>query len=51
MQDPDNLSALYRFAIKEDQRQKIRELDFGNSSSQASAQCNINAMSCAVVPH
>ena len=27
MQDPDNLSALYRCAIKEDQRQKIRELD------------------------
>ena len=28
MHDPDNLSALYRFAIKEDQRQKIRELDW-----------------------
>ena len=44
MQDPDNLSALYSFAIKEDQRQKIRELDFGKSSSQASAQCDINAI-------
>ena len=44
MQDPDNLSALYRGAIKEDQRQKIRELDFGKSSSQASAQCDINAI-------
>ena len=44
MQDPDNLSALYRCAIQEDQRQKIRELDFGNSSSQASAQCDINAI-------
>ena len=37
MQDPDNLSALYGFAIKEDQKQKIRELDFGSSSSKASA--------------
>ena len=44
MQDPDNLSALYRCAIQEDQRQKIRELDFGNSSSQVSAQCDINAI-------
>ena len=44
MQDPDNLSVLYEFAIKEDQRQKIRELDFGSSSSQASAQCDINAI-------
>ena len=44
MQDPDNLSALYRCAIKEDQRQKIRELDFGKSSSQASAQFDINAI-------
>ena len=44
MQDPDNLSVLYGFAIKEYQRQKIRELDFGNSSSQASAQCDINAI-------
>ena len=44
MQDPDNLSALYRFAIKEDQGQKIRELDFGKSSSQASAQCDVNAI-------
>ena len=43
MQDPDNLSALYRYTIREDQRQKIRELDFGSSSSQASAQC-INAI-------
>ena len=44
MQDPDNLSALYRYAIQEDQRQKIRELDFGNGSSQSSAQCDINAI-------
>ena len=44
MQDPDNLSALYRCAIKEDQRQKIRELDFGKSSPQASAQFDINAI-------
>ena len=44
MQDPDNLAALYRCAIKEDQRQKIRELDFGKSSPQASAQFDINAI-------
>ena len=44
MQDPNNLSELYRGAIQEDQRQKIRELDFGNSSSQASTQCDINAI-------
>ena len=44
MQDPDTLSALYRVAIKEDKRQKIRELDFGKSSSQASSQCDINAI-------
>ena len=44
MQDPDNLSALYGFAIKESQKQKIRELDFGSSSSQASAQCDVNAI-------
>ena len=44
MQDPDNLSTLYRGAIKENQRQRIRELDFGKSSSQASAQCDINAI-------
>ena len=44
MLDPDNLSILYRFAIKEDQNQKIRELDFGSSSSQASVQCGVNAI-------
>ena len=44
MQDPDNLSTLYRVAVKEDQRQKIRELDFGKSSSQAPAKCDINAI-------
>ena len=44
MQDSANLSALYGFAIKEDQKQKIRELDFGSSSPQASAQCDINAV-------
>ena len=44
MQDPENLSALYRGAVQEEQRQKIRELDFGNSSSQASAQCDIHAI-------
>ena len=27
-----NLSELYGLAIKEDQKQKIRELDFGNST-------------------
>ena len=42
--DSANLSALYGFAIKEDQKQKIRELDFGSSSPQASAQCDINAV-------
>ena len=44
MQNPDNLSALYRCAIQENQRQKIRELDFCKSSSQASTQCDINAI-------
>ena len=44
MQDPDNLSALYRFALQEDQKQKIRELDFGGRSAQASAQCDVNAI-------
>ena len=44
MQDSANLSALYGFAIKEDQKQKIRELAFGSSSPQASAQCDINAV-------
>ena len=44
MQDPDNLSALYGFAIKEDQKQKMRELDFGSRSSQASVQCDVNAI-------
>ena len=44
MHDPVNLSALYGFAIKEDQKQKIRELDFGSSSPQASAQCDVNAI-------
>ena len=29
-----NLSELYGFALKEDQKQKIRELDFGTNSSQ-----------------
>ena len=37
-------STLYGFAIKEDQKQKIRELDFGSSSPQASAQCDVNAI-------
>ena len=46
MQDPNNLSALYRFALQEDQKQKIRELDFGSRSSQASAQCDVNAIKC-----
>ena len=44
MQDPVNLSAIYGFAIKEDQKQKIRELDFGSSSSQASVQYDVNAI-------
>ena len=44
MHDPVNLSTLYGFAIKEDQKQKIRELDFGSSSPQASAQCDVNAI-------
>ena len=44
MQDTDNLSVLYGFAIKEDQKQKIRELDFGSSSLQASPQCDVKAI-------
>ena len=44
MQDPYNLSTLYGCAIKEDQKQKIRELDFGSSSQQVSAQCEVNAI-------
>ena len=44
MEDPVNLSPLYGFAIKEDQKQKFRELDFGSSSSQASVQCDVNAI-------
>ena len=44
MLDPDNLSTLHSFAIKEHQNQKIRELDFGSSSSQASVQCDVNAI-------
>ena len=41
-----NLSELYGFALKEDQKQKIRELDFGTNSSQQQtiAHCDINAM-------
>ena len=41
-----SLSELYGFALKEDQKQKIRELDFGTSSSQQQtiAHCDINAI-------
>ena len=41
-----NLSELYGFALKEDQKQKIRELDFGTNSSQQQtiAHCDINAI-------
>ena len=41
-----NLSELYGFALKEDQKQKIRELDFGTDSSQQQpiAHCDINAI-------
>ena len=42
MHDPVSLSTLYGFAIKEDQKQKIRELDFGSSSPQA--QHNVMSM-------
>ena len=40
-----NLSELYGFALKEDQKQKIREPDFGTNSSQQQtiAHCDINA--------
>ena len=40
-----NLSELYGFALKEDLKQKIRELDFGTNSSQQQtiAHCDINA--------
>ena len=40
-----NLSDLYGLAIKEDQKQKIRELDFGNSTPQETiAHCDVNAI-------
>ena len=40
-----NLSELYGFALKEDKKQKIKELDFGiNSSQQQIAHCDINAI-------
>ena len=40
-----NLSELYGLAIKEDQKQKIRELDFGNSTPQETiAHCDVNAI-------
>ena len=41
-----NLSELYGFALKEDQKQKNRELDFGTNSSQQQtiAHCDINAI-------
>ena len=41
-----NLSELYSFALKEDQKQKIRELAFGTNSSQQQtiAYCDINAI-------
>ena len=41
-----NLSELYGFALKEGQKQKIRELDFGTNSSQQQtiAHCDINAI-------
>ena len=52
-----NLSELYGFALKEDQKQKIRELDFGTNSSQQQtiAHCDINAIKgsgcyCCVAP-
>ena len=40
------MSGLYGFALKEDQKQKIRELDFGTNSSQQQtiAHCDINAI-------
>ena len=40
------MSELYGFALKEDQKQKIRELDFGTNSSQQQtiAHCDINAI-------
>ena len=41
-----NLSELYGFALKEDQKQKIRELDFGTNSSQQHtiAHCDIHTI-------
>ena len=41
-----NLSKLYGFALKEDQKQKISELDFGTNSSQQQtiAHCDISAI-------
>ena len=40
-----NLSELYGLAIKEDQKQKIRELDFGKSTPQETiAICDVNAI-------
>ena len=40
------MSELYGFALKEDQKQKIRELDFGTNSSQQQtiAPCDIDAI-------
>ena len=41
----ENLSELFGFALKEDQKQKVRELDFGNSSHQQTiAPCDINVI-------
>ena len=43
--DVQNLSELYGLAIKEDQKQKIRELDFGNSTPQETiVHCDVNAI-------
>ena len=41
----ENLSELFGFTLKEDQKQKVRELDFGNSSHQQTiAPCDINVI-------
>ena len=41
----ENLSELFGFALKEDQKQKVTELDFGNSShQQTTAPCDINVI-------
>ena len=40
-----NLSELYGLAIKEDQKQRIRDLDFGNTTPQETiAHCDVNAI-------